>query len=53
MKDFYGGNGYEIVDRENNFTPEEITFANVWGVCDEGDMAKKAIGEMNKDSKAG
>ncbi|MPL56521.1 Phosphoglycerol transferase I [bioreactor metagenome] len=51
MKDFYGGNGYEIVDRDN-FTPEEITFANVWGVCDE-DMAKKAISEMNKDYNAG
>lgn len=51
MKDFYGRNGYEIVDRDN-FTPEEITFANVWGVCDE-DMAKKAISEMNKDYKAG
>lgn len=51
MKDFYGVNGYEIVDRDN-FTPEEITFANVWGVCDE-DMAKKAISEMNKDYKAG
>lgn len=51
MKDFYGGNGYEIVDRDN-FTPEEITFANVWGVCDE-DMAKKAISEMNKDYQAG
>lgn len=51
MKDFYGGNGYQIVDRDN-FTPEEITFANVWGVCDE-DMAKKAISEMNKDYQAG
>lgn len=51
MKDFYAGNGYEIVDRDN-FTPEEITFANVWGVCDE-DMATKAISEMNKDYKAG
>lgn len=51
MKDFYAGNGYEIVDRDN-FTPEEITFANVWGVCDE-DMATKAISEMNKDYNAG
>lgn len=51
MKDFYAGNGYEIVDRDN-FTPEEITFANVWGVCDE-DMAKKAISEMNKDYNTG
>jgi phosphoglycerol transferase MdoB-like AlkP superfamily enzyme len=39
MKDFFGGNGYQIVDRDN-FKPEEITFANVWGVCDE-DMVKK------------
>ena len=51
MKDFFGGNGYQIVDRDN-FKPEEITFANVWGVCDE-DMAKKAIFEMNKDAKTG
>lgn len=51
MKDFFGGNGYQIVDRDN-FKPEEITFANVWGVCDE-DMAKKAISEMNKDAKTG
>lgn len=51
MKDFFGGNGYQIVDRDN-FKPEEINFANVWGVCDE-DMAKKAISEMNKDAKTG
>ena len=51
MEDFYKGNGYEIVDR-NNFKPSEITFANVWGVSDE-DMAKKAVQEMNKDSKSG
>lgn len=51
MKDFFQGNGYQIVDRDN-FKPEEISFANVWGVCDE-DMAKKAISEMNQDSKSG
>ena len=51
MKDFYQGNGYQIVDRDN-FKPEEISFANVWGVCDE-DMAKKVISEMNQDSKSG
>ncbi len=51
MKDFFGGNGYEIVDRDN-FKPEEISFANVWGVCDE-DMAKKAVSEMNNDAKKG
>jgi phosphoglycerol transferase MdoB-like AlkP superfamily enzyme len=51
MEDFYKGNGYEIVDR-NNFKPEEITFANVWGVSDE-DMAKKAIRVMNQEAKSG
>lgn len=51
MKDFYEGNGYEIVDR-NNFKPEEISFANVWGVADE-DMAKKAIQTMNAEAQSG
>ncbi|WP_029296218.1 LTA synthase family protein [Chryseobacterium hispalense] len=51
MKDFYEGNGYEIVDRDN-FKPEEISFANVWGVADE-DMAKKAIQTMNAEAKSG
>ena len=51
MQDFFEGNGYHIVDR-NNFKPEEITFANVWGVCDE-DMAKKAIETMNVEAKSG
>lgn len=51
MQDFFVGNGYNIVDR-NNFKPEEITFANVWGVCDE-DMAKKAIETMNLEAKSG
>ena len=51
MEEFYKGNGYEIVDR-NNFKPNEISFANVWGVADE-DMAKKAIQVMNAEAKAG
>ncbi|SMO53498.1 Phosphoglycerol transferase MdoB [Chryseobacterium rhizoplanae] len=51
MQDFFQGNGYGIVDR-NNFKPEEITFANVWGVADE-DMAKKAIQVMNTEAKSG
>lgn len=51
MQDFFEGNGYDIVDR-NNFKPEEITFANVWGVADE-DMARKAIQVMNAEAKSG
>ncbi|WP_421497763.1 LTA synthase family protein [Flavobacterium columnare] len=51
MEDFFGGNGYEIVDKKT-FKPNEITFSNVWGVCDE-DMAKKAIQVMNAEAKTG
>lgn len=51
MQDFYSGNGYDIVDKKS-FKPNEITFDNVWGVCDE-DMAKKAIQTMNDEAKTG
>ncbi|WP_298223343.1 LTA synthase family protein [Flavobacterium sp.] len=51
MQDFYQGNGYEIIDKKS-FQPNEITFSNVWGVCDE-DMAKKAIQTMNAEAKTG
>ena len=50
MGDFFSGNGYEIVDRKT-FEPNEITFANIWDVCDE-DMYNKAITEMNKGAAA-
>lgn len=49
MQDFYSGNGYQIVDK-SSFSPEEITFSNVWGVCDE-DMYNKAIKIMNAEGK--
>ena len=49
MGDFFTGNGYAIVDKKS-FKPEEISFANIWGVCDE-DMYKKAINVMNEESK--
>lgn len=51
MEDFFKGNGYDIVDKKT-MRPEEITFSNVWGVCDE-DMAKKAIKVMNEEAKTG
>jgi len=34
MGDFFGGNGYEVVDK-GVYLPEEITFYNIWGTCDE------------------
>lgn len=48
MQDFYEGNGYQIIDK-SSFSPEEITFANVWGVCDE-DMYNKVIKVMNNEA---
>ena len=51
MKDFFSGNGYDIVDSKS-FAPEEVTFSNIWGVCDE-DMANKAIKVMNEQAKSG
>jgi len=49
MQDFYSGNGYQIIDK-SSFKPNEITFSNVWGVCDE-DMYNKAIKIMNVEAK--
>lgn len=39
MGDFFGGNGYTVVDK-SAFTPDEITFSNIWGVCDEDSYTK-------------
>lgn len=49
MRDFYSGNDYQIIDK-SSFAPEEITFSNVWGVCDE-DMYKKAVKIMTAEAK--
>lgn len=51
MKSFFGGNGYQVIDK-NNFTKNEITFSNIWGVCDE-DMFRKAIKIFNQDAESG
>lgn len=51
MQDFFEGNGYQVIDR-NDFQPSEISFANIWGVCDE-DMAIKMIQVLDKDQTLG
>ena len=51
MQDFFTGNGYDIIDK-SILKPNEISFSNIWGVCDE-DMAKKAIKVMNEEAKSG
>jgi phosphoglycerol transferase MdoB-like AlkP superfamily enzyme len=51
MQDFFSGNGYEIVDKKS-FKPNEITFQNIWGVCDEN-LFDKAIKVMNEETNEG
>lgn len=51
METFFSGNGYEIVD-QRQYEPGEITFANIWGVCDE-DAYRKVIRTLNEDAGDG
>ncbi|MDA8130667.1 MAG: LTA synthase family protein [Elusimicrobia bacterium] len=51
MNAFFSGNGFDIVDRAS-FAENEITFANIWGVCD-GDLFAKTVKEADLDYKAG
>lgn len=51
MNAFFSGNGFSIVDRAA-FSKEEITFSNVWGVCDE-DLFRRTIREGNRSHAAG
>ncbi len=51
MNAFYAGNGFGIVDRAN-FAKDEVTFSNVWGVCD-GDLLSKTLKEADADAAAG
>lgn len=51
MKDFFGGNGYEVIDRAA-LLPEQIHYANIWGVADE-DLFTLAINTLDKDYQKG
>jgi phosphoglycerol transferase MdoB-like AlkP superfamily enzyme len=51
MKAFYKGNDYQVIDR-NSFEKNEITFANIWGVCDE-DMFEKALKVFDENERSG
>jgi phosphoglycerol transferase MdoB-like AlkP superfamily enzyme len=46
MNEYFSHNGFKIVDRYH-FAEDEITFANVWGVCDE-DLFNKTIREADR-----
>lgn len=49
MGDYFGKNGYEVSDRKQ-LTDEQITFANVWGVCDE-DLFSMALRIIDGDAQ--
>lgn len=51
MNYFFANNGFNVVDR-NNMDKSEITFANVWGVCDE-DLFYRVIKEGGKSYDEG
>jgi phosphoglycerol transferase MdoB-like AlkP superfamily enzyme len=51
MAEFYGSNGYQLFD-ESNLSKDEITFSNIWGVCDE-DLFKLAIKTFDKNATSG
>lgn len=51
MNAFFSGNGFSVVDRAA-FAKDEITFANIWGVCDE-DLFMRTIRESDKSHAAG
>lgn len=51
MKTFFGGNHYEIIDK-SALDKSEITFSNIWGVCDE-DMFAKALKTFDANSQKG
>jgi len=46
MNAYFSHNGFAIVDRFN-FKEDEVSFSNVWGVCDE-DLFAKSIKEADK-----
>ncbi|HEY6011968.1 MAG TPA: LTA synthase family protein, partial [Nitrospirota bacterium] len=50
MNYFFGHNGFDTVDR-TDFSDNEITFSNAWGVCDE-DLFKKVIREADRSQAA-
>ena len=48
MGDYFGKNGYEVIDRNQM---SQVTFANIWGVCDE-DLYNKALEVFDDNAKA-
>ncbi|MBI2496440.1 MAG: sulfatase-like hydrolase/transferase [Opitutae bacterium] len=51
MNHYFGHNGYRVIDRAG-VPPEDITFANVWGACDE-DLLRWTLREADASAAAG
>ena len=51
MENFFSAYGYEVTDRKS-YAPEEITFANIWGTCDE-DSYRVALRLCDSDAMSG
>jgi phosphoglycerol transferase MdoB-like AlkP superfamily enzyme len=48
MKAFFGGNGYEVIDRDA-VKPSDIHYQNIWGVADEDEFTL-AINTLDKNA---
>ena len=51
MNAFFRGNGFAVIDR-TVLSRDEISFANVWGVCDE-DLFRRVVREADASHAAG
>ncbi|SFG64571.1 LTA synthase family protein [Prevotella sp. KH2C16] len=49
MGDYFSHNGYEVIDR-SRIANNKITFANIWGVCDE-DIFSKSLEVFDEDAR--
>ncbi len=51
MRTYFSGNGFEVIDK-SSYPKEDITFANIWGTCDE-DSYRVALKEFGKKAESG
>ena len=50
MGDYFSCNNYDVIDRKQ-LDKDEITFANIWGVCD-GDLFNKALKVFDANARS-
>jgi len=51
MKDFFGGNHYQVVDR-TDISDENVSYETIWGVADE-DLFQQTLKELDQKAEAG